>query len=69
MTKYLVIGLACATTRSTRLAGMRIDGIAIAPDIMLERPDSDAERLAELNRARKWLEGGSLGAEADEPGR
>ena len=58
-----------ATTRSTRLPDMRIDGIGIAPDILLERPGSDAERLAEVKRAQKWLEDGSLGAAASEPGR
>ena len=58
-----------ATTRSTRLPDMRIDGIGIAPDILLERPDSDAERLAEVKRARRWLEEGSLGAGADETSR
>ena len=58
-----------ATTRSTRLPDMRIDGSGIAPDILLERPDSDAERLAEVKRARKWLEDGSLRADSDETSR
>jgi hypothetical protein len=58
-----------ATTRSTRLPDMRIDGIGIAPDILLERPASDAERLREVKRARKWLEDGSLGVDPDEASR
>ena len=55
-----------ATTRSTRLPDMRIDGIGIAPDILMEAPDSDAGRLAEVKRAQTWLEHGSLGVDAGE---
>lgn len=49
-----------ATTRSTRVPDMRIDGIGIAPDILLPRPDDDAAREAEVRQAQRWLEGGSL---------
>lgn len=49
-----------ATTRSTRLPDMRIDGVGIAPDILLSRPVDDAGREAEVKRVQRWLEGASL---------
>jgi hypothetical protein len=52
-----------ATTRTARLPDMRIDGIGIAPDILLPKPDGDAGREAEVLQVQRWLEGGSLGAE------
>lgn len=49
-----------ATSRSTRLPAMRIDGIGIAPDILLEKPADAAGRMAEARRVQRWLEGGAL---------
>lgn len=51
-----------ATTRSTRVPDMRIDGIGIAPDILLPKPAGDAARDAEVRQVQRWLEGGSLAA-------
>jgi hypothetical protein len=50
-----------ATTRSTRLPAMRIDGVGVAPDILLPKPQDEAGRAAEVKRVQRWLEGGSLG--------
>jgi hypothetical protein len=52
-----------ATTRSTRLPAMRIDGIGIAPDILLPTPKDQAARDAEVAQVQRWLEGGSLGTQ------
>lgn len=52
-----------ATTRSTRVPDMRIDGVGIAPDILLPRPADDAGREAEVRQVQRWLEGGSLAAQ------
>jgi hypothetical protein len=49
-----------ATTRSTRVPDMRIDGIGIPPDILLPKPQDAAARDAEVAQVQRWLEGGSL---------
>lgn len=49
-----------ATTRSTRVPDMNIDGIGISPDILLPKPVDDAARDAEVLQVQRWLEGGSL---------
>jgi C-terminal processing protease CtpA/Prc len=49
-----------ATTRSTRVPDMRIDGIGIPPDILLPRPKDAAGREAEVLQVQRWLEGGPL---------
>jgi len=49
-----------ATTRSTRVPDMRIDGVGIPPDILLPRPQDQAARDAEVGQVQRWLEGGSL---------
>ncbi len=48
-----------ATTRSTRVPDMAIDGIGIAPDILLPKPADEAGREAEVKQVRQWLETGS----------
>ena len=49
-----------ATTRSTRLPDMRIDGVGIAPDLLLPKPADEAGRAAEVKQVQRWLETGSL---------
>lgn len=49
-----------ATTRSTRVPDMRIDGVGIPPDILLPRPQDQAARDAEVGQVQRWLEGGPL---------
>lgn len=49
-----------ATTRSTRVPDMRIDGIGIPPDILLPVPQDQAARDAEVAQVQRWLEGGTL---------
>ena len=49
-----------ATTRSTRVPDMRIDGVGIPPDIMLPKPQDQAARDAEVAQVQRWLEGGTL---------
>jgi len=51
-----------ATTRSTRVPDMRIDGVGIPPDILLPKPQDGAARDAEVVQVQRWLEGGSLSA-------
>lgn len=48
------------TTRSTRLPDMRIDGVGIAPDLLLTKPADEAGRAAEVKQVQRWLETGSL---------
>ena len=50
------------STRSTRVPDMRLDGIGIAPDILLPVPKDAAARDAELLQVQRWIEGGSLDA-------
>lgn len=47
-----------ATTRSTRVPDMRIDGVGIPPDILLPVPQDQAARDAEVAQVQRWLEGG-----------
>jgi hypothetical protein len=49
-----------ATTRSTRLPDLPLDGIGVAPDILLPPPANAAAREAEVRSVRHWLETGSL---------
>jgi hypothetical protein len=49
-----------ATTRTTRLPDMRIDTIGVAPDILLPKPATEADREAELRQVQRWIEGGIL---------
>jgi len=49
-----------ATSRSTRLPAMRVEGIGIAPDVLLPSPRDAAARDAEVARVQRWLEGGLL---------
>jgi hypothetical protein len=48
-----------ATTRSARLPDLPLDGIGVAPDILLPAPQDAAGRDAEVQRVRRWLETGS----------
>lgn len=49
-----------ATTRSTRLPDMRIDGVGIAPDLLLPKPADEAGRAAEVKQVQRWIETGAL---------
>lgn len=49
-----------ATTRSTRVPDMRIDGVGIPPDVLLPKPQDQAARDAEVVQVQRWLEGGTL---------
>jgi len=48
-----------ASTRSTRLPDLPLDGIGVAPDILLPAPQDAAARDAEVGRVQRWLETGS----------
>lgn len=52
--------LSYATTRTTRLPDMRIDGVGIAPDVLLPAPADAAARAAEVVQVQRWLETGRL---------
>ncbi len=49
-----------ATTRSTRAAELPLDGIGVAPEILLPAPADAAGREAEVLRTQRWLETGRL---------
>jgi hypothetical protein len=49
-----------AISRSQRLPAMQVDLGGIMPDIYLPAPVDQAGRDGEVERVRKWLEGGSL---------
>ena len=45
-----------ATSRSARLPAMRLEGIGIAPDVLLPAPQDAAARNAEVPWVQRWLE-------------
>jgi hypothetical protein len=49
-----------STTRSTRVPELPLDGIGVAPDILLPPPADEAGREAEVGRVQRWLETGRL---------
>jgi hypothetical protein len=49
-----------STTRSTRATELPLDGIGVAPDILLPKPVDEAGREAEVLRVQRWLETGKL---------
>jgi len=49
-----------ATTRSTRVAELPLDGIGVQPDLLLPAPADDAAREADVLRVQRWLESGRL---------
>jgi len=49
-----------AISRSTRAAELPLDGIGVAPDILLPEAPDAAAREAELLRVQRWLETGRL---------
>nr|WP_314540499.1 S41 family peptidase [uncultured Massilia sp.] len=52
--------LSYGTSRTTRLPAMRIDGVGIAPDVLLPAPPDDAARAAEVTQVQRWLETGRM---------
>lgn len=52
--------LSYGTSRTTRLPAMRIDGIGIAPDVLLPAPPDAAARAAEVTQVQRWLETGRM---------
>ena len=49
-----------ATTRSLRIPEQPVDGIGVLPDLYLPRGHGAAAAEDEIERTRRWLEGGSL---------
>lgn len=49
-----------AISRSTRAAELPLDGVGVAPDILLPEPPDAAARDAERLRVQRWLETGRL---------
>jgi hypothetical protein len=49
-----------STTRSVRATELPLDGIGVAPDILLPKPGDEAGREAEVFRVQRWLETGRL---------
>ena len=49
-----------STTRSSRATELPLDGIGVAPDILLPKPADEAAREAEVLRVQRWLETGRL---------
>ena len=49
-----------ATTRSLRIPDQPVDGIGVLPDVYLPRADGAAAAADEVERTRRWLEGGTL---------
>lgn len=49
-----------ATTRSRRLPDLPIDGHGVVPDLLLPLPPEGQDDAAEVEAARRWLEGGRL---------
>lgn len=56
-----------ATSRSSRLPGLPIDGAGVQPDIYLPAAANDGGRENEILQVQKWLEGGSLAAAGQSP--
>ena len=54
-----------ATTRSTRIPGLRVDAAGIPPDIYLPMEAGNDARSEEVRRVQSWLEGGSLAPHKD----
>lgn len=49
-----------AISRSARIPNLPVDGIGVLPDLYLPAPADDQARADEIERVRRWLEGGSL---------
>jgi len=49
-----------ATTRSTRVSELPLDGIGVQPDLLLPAPVDAAARAADVLRVQRWLESGRL---------
>ena len=49
-----------ATTRSLRIPDQPVDGIGVLPDLYLPRGDGADATQDEVERTRRWLEGGTL---------
>lgn len=49
-----------ATTRSLRIPDQPVDGIGVLPDVYLPRGHSTSEAADEIERTRRWIEGGTL---------
>jgi hypothetical protein len=49
-----------ATTRSLRIPDQPVDGIGVLPDVCLPHASDAAAANDEIERTRRWLEGGSL---------
>jgi len=49
-----------ATTRSTRVSELPLDGIGVQPDLLLPAPADAAARAADVLRVQRWLESGRL---------
>jgi len=53
-----------ATSRTKRLPAIPVDGVGVLPDIALPQPQDAMAEAQELLQVQRWLEGGSLNAEA-----
>ena len=49
-----------ATTRTARIPDQPVDDIGVLPDIYLPRGEGDTAAADEVERTRRWIEGGSL---------
>lgn len=49
-----------ATTRTLRIPDQPVDGIGVLPDVYLPRGDGAEAAADEIERTRRWLEGGTL---------
>ena len=52
--------LSYATTRSLRIPDLPVDGLGVLPDIALPRGAGDGAAQQEIERVRRWIEGGTL---------
>ena len=49
-----------ATTRSLRVPDQPVDGIGVLPDVYLPRASGESAAADEIERTRRWIEGGTL---------